>query len=129
MNKLICGISDSVVSPKVYIPHIQPCLIGFLVPTPLVVMHVLILSAVMEIFPPQSSLGLVPYLRYQIVILHPLCFVIYKYSSSIMTPLNPILWCVLHTQLMAGVNIWNFKRSQETSMFLLYPLISRVLLF
>ena len=44
MNKLIHCICDFFVSPQIYTPHIHHCHIGSLVPTPLVFIHLLILS-------------------------------------------------------------------------------------
>ena len=44
MDKLIRGIYDFVVSSQVFTPHTHYCHVVFLVPTPLVVIHVLILS-------------------------------------------------------------------------------------
>ena len=44
MNKLIRCICDFVVSVQLYTPHTNSCHIGYLVRTPLVGIHVLILS-------------------------------------------------------------------------------------
>ena len=50
---------------------------------------------------------MVPYLRHQIDMLYPLCFVVYENSASIMSQLNLTLWYVLPTQLMAVVTTWD----------------------
>ena len=50
---------------------------------------------------------MVPYLRHEIVLLYPFCFVVYDNSTSIMSQIDPTLWYVLHTQLVAGVTSWD----------------------
>ena len=50
---------------------------------------------------------MVPYLRHEIVLLYPFCFVVYDNSTSIMSQIDPTLWYVLHTQLMARVTTWD----------------------
>ena len=50
---------------------------------------------------------MVPYLKHQRVLLYPLCFVDYENIALIMSQINPTLWYVLHTQLMAGVTTWD----------------------
>ena len=41
--------------------------------------------------------------------LYLLCFVVYDSGASIMSQINPILWYVLHTQLIAGITTWNLN--------------------
>ena len=59
-------------------------------------------------FPPHSLLGVVTYLRHQIVLLYPFCLVVYNNSTLIMSQIEPIIWYVLHTKWMAEVTTWSF---------------------
>ena len=52
---------------------------------------------------------MVPYLKHQIVMLYPFYFLVYDNSASIMSQIYPILWYVLHIQLMAGVTTWTLN--------------------
>ena len=106
MNKLIRGICDFVVGPQLYISHMYSCHIGSLLPTPLVVIHVLILSTFIGVVTYHSLQDVIPYLIHERVLLYPLCFVVYENSASIMSQLDPTLWYLLHTKFMAGVTTW-----------------------